>query len=105
MPLPHLWAVLFFFMMFTLGMGTQFGGIEALCLAITERFPHLAEHHWRVTAGVSIACFLAGLPMICNGGVYFFTLMEWHTASWAILLLGLSEVSFDPFLVFYLIYQ
>lgn len=31
--------------------------------------------------------------MVCNGGVYLFTLMEWHTASWAILLLGFAEVS------------
>ncbi|XP_055315455.1 sodium- and chloride-dependent glycine transporter 1-like [Sitodiplosis mosellana] len=92
MPLKHLWAVLFFFMMFVLGMGSQFGGIEALCLAITEKWPHLVDHHWRVTAGVCIACFLAGIPMLCNGGIYIFTLLEWHTASWAILLLGIAEV-------------
>lgn len=30
--------------------------------------------------------------MVCNGGVYLFTLMDWHTASWAILLLGMAEV-------------
>lgn len=83
-------------------MGSQFGGIEALCLAITEKWPHLADHYWRVTAGVCIACFLAGIPMICNGGIYLFTLLEWHTASWAILLLGMAEVSSKSF---YLIYQ
>lgn len=38
-------------------------------------------------------CFLAGLPMLCNGGVYLFTLLDWHTASWAILLLGIAEVN------------
>lgn len=38
--------------MFVLGMGSQFGGIEALCLAITEKWPHLSNHHWRVTAGM-----------------------------------------------------
>lgn len=92
MPLPHLWAVLFFFMMFILGIGSQFGGIEALCTSLIDHWPHLANHHWKVTAGVCIAGFIIGLPMICNGGVYMFTLMEWHTASWAILLLGLGEV-------------
>lgn len=30
--------------------------------------------------------------MVCNGGVFMFTLMDWHTASWAILLLGMAEV-------------
>lgn len=33
--------------------------------------------------------------MVCNGGVYLFTLMDWHTASWAILLLGIAEVIFN----------
>lgn len=93
MPWPHFWSVLFFLMMFTLGMGSQFGGIEAICTSLIDQWPHLRQHHWRVTAGVCLCCFLAGLPMICNGGVYMFTLMEWHTASWAILLLGLAEVS------------
>lgn len=93
MPLPHLWAILFFVMMFILGMGSQFGGIEALCSAITDKWPHLLNHQRRVTAGVCLACFLAGIPMLCNGGIYLFTLLDWHTASWAILLLGIAEVS------------
>lgn len=92
MPMQHLWAILFFFMMFILGMGSQFGGIESLCTAITDHWPHLRDQHWKVTAGVCMACFIAGLPMVCNGGVYLFTLLDWHTASWAILLLGIAEV-------------
>lgn len=93
MPLRHVWAISFFFMMFILGMGSQFGGIEALCTALTDHWPHLRDQHWKVTAGVCLACFIAGLPMVSNGGIYLFTLMEWHTASWAILLLGIAEVS------------
>lgn len=95
MPLPRLWAILFFSMMFILGMGSQFGGIEALCLAITEKWPHLEKEHWRVTAGVCLGGFIAGIPMICNGGIYLYTLLDWHTASWAILLLGIAEVRSD----------
>lgn len=49
--------------------------------------------YWQVTAGTCLACFIAGLPMVCNGGVYLFTLLDWHTASWAILLIGIAEVS------------
>lgn len=52
-----------------------------------------SDHHPQVTAGTCVSCFLAALPMLCRGGVYMFTLMEWHTASWAILLLGFAEVS------------
>ncbi|XP_037036283.1 sodium- and chloride-dependent GABA transporter 2-like [Bradysia coprophila] len=92
MPLPHLWSILFFLMMFILGMGSQFGGIEAMCTAVIDQWPHLRDHHWKVTAGVCLFCFLAALPMVCNGGIYMFTLLDWHTASWAILLLGTAEV-------------
>lgn len=49
MPLPQLWAVLFFFMMFILGMGSQFGGIEAINTAVIDFWPHLRHHKWRVS--------------------------------------------------------
>lgn len=48
MPMPRIWAILFFFMMLILGMGSQFGGIEAICTAIIDQWPHLREHHWKV---------------------------------------------------------
>lgn len=102
MPWQHLWAISFFFMMFILGMGSQFGGIESLCTAITDQWPHLRDQHWKVTAGVCLACFIAGLPMVCDGGVYLFTLLDWHTASWAILLLGIAEVRI--YNIIYIIY-
>lgn len=58
MPLPQLWAVLFFFMMFILGMGSQFGGIEAINTAIIDYWPHLRKHKWRVS-------FQAGSLRVC----------------------------------------
>lgn len=58
-------------------------------------FSPLHRSRKKVTAGVCMACFIAGLPMVCNGGVYLFTLLDWHTASWAVLLLGMAEVSVE----------
>lgn len=92
MPLPQLWSVLFFLMLFTLGLGSQFAGVEAINTAILDKWPRLRVHRWKVTLVTCIVCFLLGLPMCCKGGVYIFTLMEWNTASWAILLIGLAEV-------------
>ena len=92
MPLPQLWAILFFIMMLILGLGSQFGGIQMISTSIIDHWPHLREHEWRVIAGTCLGCFIAALPMTCNGGVYLFTLMEWHTASWAILLIGFAEI-------------
>lgn len=91
-PLSQLWAVLFFLMMFVLGIGSQFGGIEAINTAIIDQWPHLRAKQWKVTAGTCLACFIAGLPMTCHGGIFLFTLLDWHTASWAILLIGFAEI-------------
>lgn len=79
-------------MMLVLGLGSQFGAIQMISTSIIDHWPHLREHEWRVTAGACLGCFIAALPMTCNGGVYLFTLMEWHTASWAILLIGFAEI-------------
>lgn len=92
MPLSQLWSVLFFLMLFTLGLGSQFAGVEAINTAILDKWPHLRKKRALVTLGTCVVCFLLALPMCCNGGIYIFTLMEWNTASWAILLIGLAEV-------------
>ena len=63
MPLPQLWAVLFFFMMFILGMGSQFGGIEAINTAVIDFWPHLRNHKWRVSV-----YFLSGVAASATMG-------------------------------------
>lgn len=92
MPASQVWAILFFLMMLALGLGSQFPGVQMITTSIIDHWPHLRNQEWKVTAGVCMGGFLAGLPMTCNGGVFLFTLMEWHTASWAILLIGFGEV-------------
>lgn len=49
MPIPQLWAVLFFVMMFILGIGSQFAGIEAINTAIIDHWPHLRRNQWKVS--------------------------------------------------------
>ncbi|KAL4706921.1 hypothetical protein ACJJTC_012380 [Scirpophaga incertulas] len=91
MPLPRLWSILFFFMLFILGLGCQFAGIEAINTAIVDKWPNLRKRYWLVTAGTCLTCFILGLPMCFSGGVYLFTILDWNTASWAILLIGMAE--------------
>ncbi|XP_028044072.1 sodium- and chloride-dependent glycine transporter 1-like [Bombyx mandarina] len=91
MPVPQLWSILFFFMLFILGLGSQFAGIEAINTAIVDQWPHLRKNYWRVTAFTCMMCFILGIPMCFSGGVYLLTLLDWNTASWAILLIGMAE--------------
>lgn len=91
MPGSRVWAILFFFMLFILGLGSQFAGIEAINTAIIDKWPHLRKNYWKVTGTTCFVCFILGIPMCFSGGVYLFTLLDWNTASWAILLIGMAE--------------
>jgi solute carrier family 6 amino acid transporter-like protein 5/7/9/14 len=92
MPASQVWALLFFFMMIILGLGSTFAGVQMITTSIIDRWPHLRAVEWKVTIATCMSGFVLGLPMTCHGGIYLFTLMEWHTASWAILLIGFAEV-------------
>lgn len=54
--------------------------------------PSLRKHESFVILGICACGWLAAIPMIYDGGVYLYTLMDWNTASWAILLIGIAEV-------------
>ncbi|XP_018327624.1 sodium- and chloride-dependent glycine transporter 1-like isoform X2 [Agrilus planipennis] len=92
LPLCQLWAVIFFLMLFVLGIGCQFAGLEAVNTTIVDRWPKLRNYQAYVMLGICFSCFLLGIPMCFNGGIYLFTLLEWNTASWAILPIGLLEI-------------
>jgi solute carrier family 6 amino acid transporter-like protein 5/7/9/14 len=71
----------------------QFAGVEAINTAIIDQWPSLCKHKQWVAASTCAACFVLALPMCCSGGVYLFTLLDWNTASWAILIIGFAEVA------------
>ncbi|XP_070160726.1 sodium-dependent proline transporter [Polyergus mexicanus] len=87
---PNLWAILFFFMLFILGLGSQvsISGINAEYL---DRRPDLRKYESLVILGICVACWLLAIPMVFDGGIYLFKLMDKHTASWAILLIGFAK--------------
>lgn len=92
MPAPQVWAVLFFFMLFILGLGSQFAGVQAITTALIDKWPQLRKKQWLVTMLSCLGCFILEIPMCYSGGVYMFTLLDWNTASWAILLIGFAEI-------------
>lgn len=92
LPYPTVWAIIFFFMLFTLGLGSQFAGVEAMSTFILDRWNHLRKYQIYVVLGICSTCYILAIPMCYSGGIYIFTLLEWNTASWAILLIGFAEI-------------
>lgn len=66
--------------------------MQAINTAILDLRPDLRKHESYVVLGICVTCWLLAIPMVFDGGIYLFTLMDWNTASWAILLIGIAEV-------------
>ncbi|XP_068456295.1 sodium- and chloride-dependent GABA transporter 2-like [Clinocottus analis] len=95
MPLPQLWAVLFFIMVIFLGLDSEFVYLEGLVTSISDIHPsfffigHRRKLLLLVVCGVS---FLIGLFMVTEGGLYVFMLFDYYACSgMPIMLFGLLE--------------
>ncbi|XP_042907514.1 sodium- and chloride-dependent glycine transporter 1 isoform X3 [Parasteatoda tepidariorum] len=93
LPVSPLWAFLFFFMLLTLGLGTQFTLIETVSTSIVDTFPErLRRAKSYVVAGVCLVSYLCGLVICTKGGMYVLQLMDNYCASFSALIIGFVEV-------------
>ncbi|XP_059093332.1 sodium-dependent proline transporter-like isoform X2 [Tigriopus californicus] len=63
LPAAPVWAVLFFAMLFTLGLDSQFTFVETLATGILDLKPSWRKRKWIVVLLISILGFLIGLPL------------------------------------------
>ncbi|KAK6177372.1 hypothetical protein SNE40_015486 [Patella caerulea] len=91
-PIPQLWSVLFFFMLFTLGLDSEFGLLETLLTCIQDEFPKTRKYKGLMCVGIGIGCFLIALPVTCPGGDYIVTIMDHYGADFSVLFLAACEV-------------
>jgi len=92
LPAAPLWSALFFTMLLTLGLDSQFTMVESLITALYDEWPGLRSHQVVVVPLVCLVGFLLGLPICLQGGFYLFVLLDWYSGSWSLLLLAVLEV-------------
>eukprot|EP00795_Rhopilema_esculentum_P002743 gene2743-962_t len=93
LPQPHIWAVIFFLMLITLGLDSQFGQVELVCACIIEAYPKKLRQYKELIALAACAfMFLLGLSCVSQGGMYVFHLFDSYAAGTSILFLGIVEV-------------
>lgn len=73
---PQLFAVLFFLMLFTLGVGSASALTGCIITIICDEFPHFKK--WLVTLIVCIAGFLLGLFYVTPQGQYVLELINYY---------------------------
>ncbi|XP_076451199.1 sodium- and chloride-dependent GABA transporter 2-like [Babylonia areolata] len=92
MPLPQFWAVLFFLVLFTVGLDTHFVHVQTLSSAIVDTWPRRFGHRKRwVTLVVCIVGFVLGLPFVTQGGQYVLKLCDWYVAAVSLMLMAVAE--------------
>ncbi|XP_063065961.1 sodium- and chloride-dependent glycine transporter 2-like [Engraulis encrasicolus] len=97
MPVPQLWAVLFFIMLLCLGLGSQFSHLELVGSCVLEtlgpKLPPGLRRKEILLVPVCIASFLVGLPCVFQGGVYMFQLMDHYTTVVSVLVMAVLEIA------------
>lgn len=91
LPVSTLWSILFFLMIVTLGLDSQFATMETLVTGIVDCFPKCRKYKTYLLGGSCIIFFLLGLTMTTPGGPYMVTLMDDFCGAWSIMVIAFCE--------------
>jgi len=94
LPCPHFWSIIFFSMLFLLGLDSEFALFETALSAIFDAVPKLRKQKMLVTSLMSAVCFLLGLPCISQCGQYILNLMDTYGAGLSVLIIAIFEMIF-----------
>ncbi|KAG9351825.1 hypothetical protein JZ751_023076 [Albula glossodonta] len=86
------WSILFFLMLFMLGVDTLFGNMEGITTAVLDEFPQLRRNLKHKSLFLAVLCFafyLMGLLLITDGGIYWFTLIDSFSTSFGLIIITL----------------
>ncbi|XP_065339355.1 sodium-dependent nutrient amino acid transporter 1-like isoform X2 [Cloeon dipterum] len=87
---PQLFSVLFFLMLYTLGIGSAISLVGAVITSYCDQFPD--HKRWIVTLVVCIGGFLVGLVYVTPGGQWILDLVDHYSGGFIIYILALTEV-------------
>ncbi|KAF1645271.1 Sodium-dependent proline transporter, partial [Eudyptes chrysocome] len=91
LPGSPFWSILFFLMLFTLGVDTLFGNIKGITTAILDEFPALRD--WRrktaLLGALCTAFYLLGLLLVTRGGIFWFILIDTYSTGFGLIIVAL----------------
>ncbi|XP_020816689.1 sodium-dependent nutrient amino acid transporter 1 [Drosophila serrata] len=87
---PQFFSLLFFAMLFMLGVGSNVGMVSCIMTVIKDQFVNLKI--WIIVVGLSTIGFLVGLIYITPGGEHFITLLDYHGVTFVSLVSAIFEL-------------
>uniref|UniRef100_A0A2M4A894 Sodium-dependent nutrient amino acid transporter 1 n=1 Tax=Anopheles triannulatus TaxID=58253 RepID=A0A2M4A894_9DIPT len=89
--IPQFFSVLFFFMLFLLGIGTLIGIVTSVITAIHDQQPRFVR--WKIVIAVAVVGFCVGLVYLTPGGLFVLDLFDYFGATLATLTLAGFELA------------
>ncbi|XP_078395629.1 sodium-dependent neutral amino acid transporter B(0)AT1-like [Cetorhinus maximus] len=93
MPVSPLWSILFFIMLFCLGLSSMFGNLEGVLVPLEDM--KLFPKKWPkelVTGLVCLVCFLIAFIFILKSGNYWLALFDAYAGSIPLLIIAFCEM-------------
>ncbi|XP_046909992.2 sodium-dependent nutrient amino acid transporter 1-like isoform X1 [Dermatophagoides farinae] len=90
--LPQLWSILFFFMLFTLGIGSSVAMIETILTCIKDEFESLHKHKAKLALAFCVLFMLLGIPLTTDAGSYIMLLLDNYGVGTAAFLYGIIQM-------------
>ena len=88
--MPQFFSVVFFIMLFVLGIGSNIGMTSCIVTVIRDRFPHLKC--WKVVLCIAFVGVTVGMIYTTPGGQFLITFLDFYGASFVALILAIIEV-------------
>jgi len=92
LPVPQVWAIMFFFMLFLLGLDSEFALLETVLTAFYDAIPSLKRYKPVITFLLCLSCFLISLPCMSYSGAFVFQIMDDYGGGMSVMWIAIFEV-------------
>jgi len=85
-------SILFFMMLYSLGISTMIVTVETICTSFLDIFPTYRKKRWIVVASVISVLYAVGLPLVTVKGAYWFQVFDDYAASYSLVISAILEM-------------
>ncbi|XP_064629997.1 sodium- and chloride-dependent glycine transporter 1-like isoform X2 [Lineus longissimus] len=92
LPFAPAWSVIFFIMLYTIGLDSQFTTFETVVSGLVDQFPnYLRGKKIHVLIGLGVVNVAIGLLFCTRAGVYYFQICDWYAGAFTVMTIGSLE--------------